>query len=108
VDFYQTEGRLATEHAMLEDTGKGEAVRAPSAENGQGLLAATFPLVRLGSAAAAAKDPAKQKLFAHKEELEEQIDRLKYQKAALPAAEYKKQLGMLLLELAKTQEELDR
>ena len=51
---------------------------------------------------------AKRKLFARKEELESQIDLLKFQKAAMSAAEYKKQLSALLLELAKTQEDLEK
>ena len=106
--FYETEKRLATEHPVLEDTGKGEAVRDPNAENKEGLLAAAFPLLRLGSNAAAARNPAKLELLKKKEDLEQQIDRLKYQKAAIAPEEYKKQLGALLLELAKTQEELDK
>ena len=106
--FYETQKRIATEHAMLEDTGKGEGVRAPSPENGEGMLASAFPLLRLGANASAAANPQKLKLLSQKEDLEQQIDRLKYQKAAMPSEEYKKQLGVLLLELAKTQEELDR
>jgi hypothetical protein len=108
VAFYESQNRLATEHAVLEDTGKGEAVRAPSPENGEGLLAAQFPLLRIGGAAAAAKDPAKLQLLAKKDELEQQIDKLKYQKAAIPPDEYKKQLGALLLQLAQTQAEIDK
>lgn len=96
-NFYETQKRLATEHPVLDDTGKGE-----------NLLASTFPLVRFGTAAKAANNPEKRKLFAKKEELENRIDQLKYQKAALPAAEYRKQLTALLLELAKTQEEMDK
>ena len=106
--FYESQNRLATEHAVLEDTGKGEGVRAPSPENGEGMLAAQFPLLRIGAAAAAAKDPAKLQLLAKKEQLEQQIDKLKYEKAAIPPDEYKKQLGALLLELAQTQEEIDK
>ena len=108
VGFYETQKRLATEHAVLEDTGSGAGVRTPSAENGNGLRAAAFPLVRLGSAQAAANNPEKRKLLERKEDLEQQIDKLKYEKAAMAADEYKKQLAALLLELAKTQEELDR
>ncbi len=93
---------------MLEDTGKGEAVKDPSPANGEGLLAGAFPVMRLGSAAAAAKDPAKQRLLAKKEQIEQQIDKLKYEKAALSAEDYKRQLAALLLELARTQEELDK
>jgi hypothetical protein len=106
--FYETQKRIATEHAMLEDTGKGEGVRAPSAENGEGMLASAFPLLRLGSNASAARNPQKLKLLGQKEELEQQIDRLKYQKAAMPIEDYKRQLGALLLQLAKTQAELDQ
>jgi hypothetical protein len=108
VGYFEQQNRLATEHAVLEDTGKGEGVRAPSAENGEGMLAAQFPVLRIGATAAAAKDPAKLPLLAKKEALEQQIDKLKYDKAAIPPDEYKKQLGALLLQLAQTQEEIDK
>ena len=108
IKFYETQKRLATEHALLEDTGQADGVRNPSAENGQGLLAARFPLIRLGAAQQAMRDPAKQKLLARKEELESEVDKLKYQKAAIPGDEYKKQISALLLELARTQAELDK
>jgi len=108
VAYFEQQNRLATEHAVLEDTGKGEGVRAPTPENGEGMLASQFPLLRIGATAAAAKDPAKLQLLANKEALEQQIDKLKYDKAAIPPGEYKKQLGALLLQLAKTQEEIDK
>jgi hypothetical protein len=107
-EFFDSQKRLATEHAVLEDTGKGEGERAPSTENGEGRLAAAFPVVRLGSNAAAAKDPAKRALLDKKEELEQAIDKLKYEKAAMPEEQYKKQLTQLLLELARVQEEIDK
>jgi len=106
--FYESQKRLATEHAVIEDTGKKEAVRATSSENGEGLLAANFILLRLGAAQKAANDPAKRALLAKKEELEQKIDTLKYQKAAMSAEDYKRQLSSALLELAKVQEELDK
>ena len=107
-DFFETQKRLATEHAVLEDIGKGEGERTPSTENGEGKLAGVFPVVRLGANAAAARDPNKRPLLEKKEQLEQAIDKLKYDKAALPEQEYKKQLTTLLLELAKTQEALDQ
>jgi hypothetical protein len=107
-EFYDTQKRLATEHSVLEDTGKGEGEKTPSAENGEGKLAGVFPLVRLGANAAAARDPAKRPLLDKKEELEQSIDKLKYEKAAMSADAYKKQLTALLLELAKTQEALEK
>lgn len=106
-DFYETRKRLATEHPVLEDTGAGDAVRAPSPGNGQGLLAARFPVVRFGRIQEAMRDPAKQQQLARKERIEQAIDKLKYEKAAIPAAEYRKQLSALLVELARIQEELE-
>ena len=107
-ESFDSEKRLATEHAVLEDAGKGDGERAPSAENGEGKLAAVFPVVRLGANAAAARDPAKRPLLDKKEQLEQAIDQLKYDKAAVPADEYRQRLNSLLLELAKTQEALDQ
>jgi hypothetical protein len=106
--FYESQKRLATEHAVLEDTGKKEAVRAPSAENGEGQLAANFTIVRIGAAQKAANDPAKRALLDKKEELERKIDLLKYQKAAMPVEDYKKQLSGALLELARVQGDIDK
>jgi hypothetical protein len=90
--FYETEKRLATEHALLEDHGLG----------------GSFTLLRFGKAASAGRDPAKLQLIAKKEDIEQQIDRLKFQKAATPPDEYKQKLTALLLELARTQEALDK
>jgi hypothetical protein len=106
--FYESQKRLATEHAVFEDTGKKEAVRTASTESGEGQLAASFVVLRLGAAQRAANDPAKRALLDKKEELERKIDLLKYQKAAMSADDYKKQLSDALLELAKTQEDLDK
>ncbi len=107
-NFFETQKRLATEHSVLEDTGKGEGEKSPSAENGEGRLAASFTIVRLGSNAAAAKDPAKRALLDQKEQLEQEIDKLKYNKAAIPEAQYKQQLTQLLLQLVQVQEAIDK
>ncbi len=104
--FYDSQKRLATEHAVFNDTGAGEPVR--EAGNGQGRLLASFTLLRLGTSQQAANDPAKRTLVEKKEDLEQKIDTLKYQKAAMDPADYKKQLTDALVELAKVQEELDK
>jgi hypothetical protein len=106
--FYESQKRLATEHAVIEDTGKKEGVRAVSADNGEGLLATNFIVLRIGAAQKAANDPAKRALLDKKEELERKIDLLKYQKAAMSAEDYKSQLSAALLELARVQEDLDK
>jgi hypothetical protein len=106
--FYETQKRLATEHPILEDTGQGDGERKPSPENGEGLKAAQFALLRIGTAQVAASTPEKKVLLDKRDQLEEQIDKLKYEKAAMPADDYKKQLQDLLIQLAKTQAELDK
>ncbi|HLG96080.1 MAG TPA: hypothetical protein VKX49_07190 [Bryobacteraceae bacterium] len=106
--FYDSQKRLATEHPTLEDTGQGDGARKPSPENGQGLLASRFTLLRFGSTQLAASTPEKKALLDKVEDLEQQIDKLKYEKAAMPEDVYKKQLADLLLQLAKTQAELDK
>ncbi len=108
VEYYESQKRLATEHALLEDTGAGEAVRAPSPDNRQGLLAGQVALLRRGSGGKAAQSPEKLALVKKREELETRIDQLKYRKAAMPAEDYKKSMRELLLELARLQEEIDR
>ncbi|MGA3189829.1 MAG: hypothetical protein ABSF22_22205 [Bryobacteraceae bacterium] len=106
--FYETQKRLSTEHALIEDAGKGEGVKAPSAENGEGLTATRFAVLHLGAAAVQSRDPAKLALLKQKEELEAAIDDLKYRKASMAVQEYRGQLQQLLLQLAKTQEALDK
>jgi hypothetical protein len=106
--FYDSQKRLATEHAVFEDTGKGDPVRAASTASGEGLLLSSFTLVRIGAAQKAYADPAKRELLAKKEELEQKIDSLKYQKAAMSEDDYKEQLTAALLELAHVQEALDK
>jgi hypothetical protein len=104
--FYDTEKRLATEHAVFNDVGHGEPVREPG--NGQGMLLSNFTLLRLGASRLATNDPAKRALLDKKEELGQKIDILKYRKAAMDPADYKKQLTDALVELSKVQEKLDQ
>lgn len=104
--FYDAAKRLATEHAVFNDVGHGEPVR--EAGDGQGMLLSNFTLLRFGASQLAANDPAKRALLERKEELEQKIDTLKFQKAAMDPADYKKQLTDALVELAKVQEKLDQ
>jgi hypothetical protein len=91
---------------VFNDSGAGDPVR--DAGNGQGLLLSSFTLLRLGAGQQATNDPAKRALLEQKDDLEQKIDALKYQKAAMDPADYKKQLTDALVELAKVQEALDQ
>lgn len=104
--FYDSQKRLATEHAVFNDSGAGQPVREPDGD--QGRLLATFTLLRTGSNRQIANDPAKRALLEQKDQLEQKIDILKYQKAAMDAADYKRQLTDALVQLAKVQEALDK
>jgi hypothetical protein len=83
-------------------------VKLSAAEGRQGALLASMTVVRIGAAQAAMNDPAKHDLMVKKEALEQQIDALKYQKAAMEPGDYKRQLTAALLALAKVQGELEK
>ena len=117
--FYSTQKRLATEHAIFEDAGRGAPVREPSADAGEGRFLANFTLVRLGASTESGRTPgakqasapanaAKRALLARKEQLEQRIDTLKYQQAALPPEEFKRRITEALVELARVQQRLDQ
>jgi hypothetical protein len=106
--FYDAQKRLATEHAVFEDTGHGEAVKVGAAEGREGALLGSFTVLRIGAAQTAMDDPAKRDLMLKKEELEQKIDALKYRKAAMEPGEYKRALTDALLQLAKIQGELEK
>ena len=104
--FYDAQKRLSTEHAVFNDTGRGEPVRG--AGNGQGVLMSSFTVLRIGTSLRAANDPAKRALLDKKDELEKRIDTLKHRKAAIDPEDYQRQLTDALVELAKVQQELDK
>ena len=104
--FYESQKRLATEHPVFEGAGKGEPVR--DASKNEGVLLKNFTVLRIGAAQKQANDPAKQVLLHKKEDLEQKIDALKYQKAAMDPTEYKQQLTEALVALAQVQQELDK
>jgi len=107
--FYDSQKRLATEHAVFADTGNGAAaVRVASKTTGEGRLLSSVALVRFGTERTVSANPAKRGLLARKEQLEARIDTLKYQRAAMSPQEYRQQMTESLVALAKVQEELDK
>ncbi|MEN9574913.1 MAG: hypothetical protein RL514_2768 [Verrucomicrobiota bacterium] len=107
-EFYNTEGRLATEHALLDDNGDGlgtppdwfrgvRAVKkAKEGASADGLRAHQFVLVR--SEQERKLPPA---VRAKRDELELAIGKLRDDKSALPEPEYYKLLEPMLLDLAR-------
>jgi len=97
-EFYTRAGRLATEHALLEDNGDG--VGHERVEGGEGLLARATYLDSL-SVAEAAENVAVAKLLRERTRLEGEIEQLIARKGSLAEAEYESSLEKLFIELAK-------
>src|SRR5215212_1572130 len=97
-DFYNRAGRLATEHALLEDNGDG--VGHEKAEAGEGLLARATYLDSLNIDEAAA-NAATGRLLKERTRLEGEIQQLIARKRDMPEAEYEAELEKLFIELAK-------
>jgi hypothetical protein len=97
-EFYTRAGRLATEHALLEDNGDG--VGHTKMEGGDGLLARTTYLDSLTVAQASANATIA-KLMRDRTRLEGEIAQLIGRKSSMPEADYEKELERLFIELAK-------
>jgi hypothetical protein len=106
--YFDAEKLLATEHPLLSDNGTATGIRDVKAPGANTFMAAAFPVLRPPTETATAVNPEKQQLLSKKQELEAKIDKLKYQKASMEPDEYKQQLTALLLELARTQADIDR
>ena len=98
VEFYARAGRLATEHALLEDNGDGTG--HDKAEGGDGLLARATYLDSLNVEQAAA-NATTAKLLRERARLEGEIEQLIARKQALSEPEYEATLEKLFIELAK-------
>jgi hypothetical protein len=113
-EFYANEGRLATEHALLDDNGDKLGTpadwfqglkAAKAAKDGaslDGLLASQFVLVR---SSREEKLPAA--VRARRDELERELAALRQKKAKLPEDEYFSLLEPLLVELARLYEQAE-
>jgi len=97
-DFYKRAGRLATEHALIDDNGDG--VGREKAEAGEGLLARATYLDSLNVEEAAAS-AATGRLLKERTRLEGEIEQLIARKANMPEAEYEAAIERLFIELAK-------
>lgn len=107
-EFYKTEGRLATEHALLDDNGDGlgtpaewfrGVIATKRARDGaplDGLRAHQFHLVR-----SAAEQQLAPEVRARRDKLEQDVAALRERKAKMNEGKYYQELEKLLLELAR-------
>ena len=97
-DFYKRAGRLASEHALIDDNGDG--VGHEKVEAGEGLLARATYLDSL-SVDEAAATAATGRLMKERARLEGEIEQHIARKGNIPEAEYEATLERLFIELAK-------
>ncbi|MBI3653011.1 MAG: caspase family protein [Acidobacteria bacterium] len=97
-DWYKQKGRLATEHALLDDNGDG--LGHEQAEGGDGAIAKTTYLDSKSLAEANA-DAEVFKWLEDKQQLEVDIEKLKARKSTMKIEDYEAELERLLVELAK-------
>ena len=97
-DFYKRAGRLASEHALIDDNGDG--VGHDKVEAGEGVLARATYLDSL-SVDEAAASVATARLIKERARLEGEIEQLIGRKGSMQEAEYEATLERLFIELAK-------
>lgn len=106
-EFYTSEARLATEHALLDDNGDGKgtpsewfqglrAVKSPKDGAIDGILAAQWRLVP-----SAREERLTPEARERRDAIELELSKLRAQKSKMSEDDYVKQIEPLLLELAK-------
>ena len=99
--FYESDHRLQTEHAMLDDNGDGQGSREPNPMTGDGALARRFIFVDRSTAKIATADSTLAPLYADVRRLEGEIATLRARKDSLKADAYDAKLEELLVQLAE-------
>jgi hypothetical protein len=104
---FEGDGRMATEHPLLDDNGdRAGSLEPAAAGEGDGRIASRL---FLGAAVAAVADsPELQRLQAKKDELEDRIAELRSRRSSLEEELYLEELETLLLDLARTNEAIGR
>jgi hypothetical protein len=107
-DFYKNDGRIATEHPLLDDDGDGRGVRVDFFERDRLVKAPADGTSADGDLArriclrpSAAEQRLRPSQVAERDDLEAQLAALRRKKAELPEAEYFAELERILVELAK-------
>jgi hypothetical protein len=101
---YETDSRLPTEHAMLDDDGDRRGSAEPDPRSGDGAAARRF--IVGARTAAVAGNGGDRSLIVRKEQLEAQIDSLRRRKDTMNAAAYESELEQLLVDLARVNQSL--
>ena len=99
---YESDGRLQTEHALLDDNGDREGTREPDPVSSDGALARTL-FISAGEGAGIPgwpEDPALRALYQERLEIQEQIEALQATRGGTDEAIYQAELEKLLVAIA--------
>jgi hypothetical protein len=107
-EFFKQDGRIVTEHALLDDNGDGKGIAANWFQGLRATQAAKDGVALDGARAhqwhlvlSAAEQAMPPELRVRRDELELKIETLRSRKSSLPEADYYAQLDELFLQLAK-------
>ena len=105
---YESDGRLQTEHALLDDNGDGEGAREPDPLTTDGAMARTL-FITAGEGAGLAQlpdDPGLRALYLERLELQEQIEALQLTRGGLDDTLYQGEMEKLLVAMALKSREI--
>lgn len=103
-EWFEERGRLATERALLDDTGTGAGRDAETAGRDGQLAQVTYLQPEVPPSLAG--DAVLAGLMRQRAEIENRLDLLRANKGSMPAERYEAELERLLLELARVDREL--
>jgi hypothetical protein len=105
--FYETENRLPTEHAQLDDDGDGTGSSNPDGRTGDGVAARRFFLdATVTGARAATSDPRLAALYRDQDTRRDQIDALRKREREMTPAAYEAELEKVLSAFADAAREI--
>jgi hypothetical protein len=105
---FESDGRMATEHPLLDDNGDRSGSIQPSTKEGEGDGLVASRLFLGGPIATPGGSPELERLRAKKDELEDRVAELRARRSSLAEELYLEELETLLLELARTNESIER
>ena len=97
--FYEQRGQLATERAVLDDTGDGTGKEAGEVGPDGALASRTF--LDAGPRLPPGAGPAVSEWLARRERLLSDLDQLKRKRTFMPAGDYDAELERLIIEIAR-------
>jgi len=102
---FESDKRLLTEHALLDDNGDGVGSLDPGEDNTDGVLANRIYLRQPLSVATGTSDELIE-MSQRKQRIEQSIDEMKKQRDSMPVDSYYDQLELLLIDLALLSREI--